>query len=521
MAKATTKPFKPRRWLKRLTLAGVAMLALLLGLRVVWGHVVQTRLDQAVAEIQAEGEPILFEDMQGKSLDSRENGAWYLRSALSAWPTVQGYDVLDDHWYSPGSTGQHEVYHDPVTDNAAYLRQCESAMELIREADAIEDAEWNVRLSRPVYYVTIPALTEMRQLARLMADAAHRAIAVGDIDLALDVMLHLPTLADHVSSRPLSMIESLVSLSILAINRDLIETALPKIDAELLRDGPARRKAERLIEKLSDDLLRDIYIRGMVGERYAAFDLFQYLIDQPAAAQANGYTISGNDDPIDIVIRTPGLRQAYRPALKNEQHLMVQSHTTMIEAMRSGKSFYTLIEIYERTIEPVFDNSLLYPVSQMVWVPHVINTRTYHRVQATLRMAAAAVAIKLYEADHGERPDRLDQLVPDYLVALPADPFDPGGGPIRYAPAGVVPELNDADALSDAQRAQLELRPYVLLYSIDQDKADNGGLLRMNAEGDLDEDRYFSEDEEQSDIWFLLEAKPEARFDDLSFQGGF
>jgi hypothetical protein len=44
--------------------------------------------------------------------------------------------------------------------------------------------------------------------------------------------------------------------------------------------------------------------------------------------------------------------------------------------------------------------------------------------------ADAGIAAELYRRDHGEFPAKLEELVPDYLPALPLDPF--GGQPLRF-----------------------------------------------------------------------------------------
>lgn len=50
--------------------------------------------------------------------------------------------------------------------------------------------------------------------------------------------------------------------------------------------------------------------------------------------------------------------------------------------------------------------------------------------QARVRTRLLFVALRLYEAEHGQLPASLDALVPQYLPAVPADPFD--GAPFRY-----------------------------------------------------------------------------------------
>ena len=65
--------------------------------------------------------------------------------------------------------------------------------------------------------------------------------------------------------------------------------------------------------------------------------------------------------------------------------------------------------------------------------------------------ADAAIAVELYRRAEGKLPQRLDDLVPDFLPQVPADPFD--GQPLRY----VVREEE------------------YLVYSVGTDRVDNGG----------------------------------------------
>jgi len=52
------------------------------------------------------------------------------------------------------------------------------------------------------------------------------------------------------------------------------------------------------------------------------------------------------------------------------------------------------------------------------------------RRDASLRGMALFLAVRAYETEHGEPPDTLEALVPDYLPRVPEDPFD--GKPLRY-----------------------------------------------------------------------------------------
>jgi hypothetical protein len=75
----------------------------------------------------------------------------------------------------------------------------------------------------------------------------------------------------------------------------------------------------------------------------------------------------------------------------------------------------------------------------------------FHRAKAELRCAAVALAAERFRLAKGHWPERLEDLVPDYLPAVPADPFD--GRPLRLR------RMDDG----------------ILVYSVGADGEDNGG----------------------------------------------
>jgi hypothetical protein len=78
--------------------------------------------------------------------------------------------------------------------------------------------------------------------------------------------------------------------------------------------------------------------------------------------------------------------------------------------------------------------------------------RTNMRAATNSRLAATALAIRMYQLDHaGQHPSTLDALVPQYLPAVPGDPFNGEASPLRY--------------IADAQE------PYI--YSVGEDGKDD------------------------------------------------
>ncbi len=79
------------------------------------------------------------------------------------------------------------------------------------------------------------------------------------------------------------------------------------------------------------------------------------------------------------------------------------------------------------------------------------------RREVVFRLLQTDLALRLYHRDHGSWPQKLDQLVPDYLPTMPIDPYT--SRPFIYRPA------------SDD----------FLLYSVGKDGIDNGGRFASAA----------------------------------------
>jgi hypothetical protein len=79
------------------------------------------------------------------------------------------------------------------------------------------------------------------------------------------------------------------------------------------------------------------------------------------------------------------------------------------------------------------------------------------------RLAQLAVAAEAYRTKTGTLPERSDDLTPEYVVRIPADPFD--GQPLRFKREGKD----------------------LIFYSVGEDGVDNGGVVRSgNAnQGDI------------------------------------
>ncbi len=62
----------------------------------------------------------------------------------------------------------------------------------------------------------------------------------------------------------------------------------------------------------------------------------------------------------------------------------------------------------------------------------MLATTARNRREAATRLLIVETALRAHQLERGAPPERLEQLIPEFLSELPVDPFDVGGRPFRY-----------------------------------------------------------------------------------------
>ncbi len=118
-----------------------------------------------------------------------------------------------------------------------------------------------------------------------------------------------------------------------------------------------------------------------------------------------------------------------------------------IEAWRKGLSTTRSASWLPREFRP---NALGLALFEYISADYESVMKTRCHLAVSHAVTQAMLGLKAYKTQHGCLPQTLDDLVPEYLKAVPIDAFD--GKPIRYDPAKRI------------------------LYSVGKDGADDGGL---------------------------------------------
>jgi len=210
---------------------------------------------------------------------------------------------------------------------------------------------------------------------------------------------------------------------------------------------------------------------GLVSTGMAC-DQFRHLLDESSLSQATLASLmaclksSSTDGAMALAIRSEYQRQSEEIDEVASGMTAANSRSVSHRPCRSGYAFHPnrtrtiLSDYYRRLLESVDRSyadrkwpnamSVLDPFARparMVLRPNSVGRillaldvgprwweATFRRkcvIQCSLSGLRLVVACRSYETKHGDKPDALTALVPEFLEEVPRDPFD--GKPFRYA----------------------------------------------------------------------------------------
>ena len=447
---ADIRPAPPRYWWLKRGVAAVALLILsLIALRLIAGWSADRRLGKIEANLRAAGRPVVPDDLNTAPPPDAQNAAIYLKRAAGAVTLTKAQEAAADRLGSPAFTpADLAQLRAAVAANAAALSDARAARDL-------PEADWAIHFRRPLLNVLLPNLNPQRELANLLRDAIVVQTADGHSAAAVGTLLDLSRAGDA-QLKGASLVANLVGLGMSAVAVRQLEVRLPDLvfEGETGPDPAPRAEAEALIRALLADRAPAGMAVAMDAERVSLFDLMdEYgtgwtlrpFFRSAAAAKAGWYESVHRAAQAGTLKAAKGLR--YPWASRDD----LKGFTAVLD-MDSEKS----LTVVARNL-------------------------------AARRLAAAAVAVRLYRVDHdGKLPPTLADLVPAYLPAVPADPMRPDGGPIGYAPTYAPPGGGP---------------PSPRVYSVGRDGVDDGGAGGVS-------NRWKNRPPPNTDEPFLLEPPP-------------
>jgi hypothetical protein len=396
----------------------LALLVLTLSVRLIWGWQAGRMLRAQLDQIRQRGEPVAVEDVRFVSVPDGEN-AWYVqvRASQALVPGVdsprnsnddfRGYPPYPDFWIKRAEASE---------------RSHGRAFALARQARQLSRVQFRDRLTSPLSNMMLPYLNNARQLANTLADGANYAEFRGDDGEVIERLMDVLHLARSLRQDDF-VVSQLVAIGIDALALEAAQISAPRLR---LQSGVSTRPATHAqVRQLIDQILDERVVWEQITaslrmERLATIDFFH--------TRADGAWMIGPLAGMDMVRANRNLDIALQAsALRDKPSAFAVLARTRWEENSVPMSFIGNMSGGERTV-PRYSRWFL------GW--NVGPTRyfeTNFRSIGERRATAVSLAAQLYRADHGGRwPERLEELVPTYLPAVPVDPFHDDGRPLGY-----------------------------------------------------------------------------------------
>jgi hypothetical protein len=314
-----------------------------------------------------------------------------------------------------------------------YVRDNAKALESLHAPATVAESRYPLDFSAVPGGVLMPHLSGVGDSCRLLCLEAIVRAEDQDADgtaKAVETIVHV---AQSLEKEP-----TVVSCLVRMVNANAGVVALERaLNRVRFTEGQLARLQEAFQDLRPDEGLR----RGLAGNRCMLLPVFEkpQILDRqvfdslPPVPLLEAYSalgLSAREGIIFLDYMDECLRIAQLPAF--EQPAAIEAAET---GLRHRKGIL---------------------LRQARYMPELIRRVTQEGVWSGL--AVTALAVERYRLARGGLPQALDQLVPDYLAAVPQDPFD--GTPLRY------------------QRTDRGF----LVYSVGEDGKDDGGKER-GAEG--------------------------------------
>lgn len=410
-------------WLKRMVIAAVLFASVFVAVRVIVGRRVDRMARERFDAYRARGERLLLADYRHAPPPEGTNAADFL---------TQASIVLSNAAQSPayafdGTTYPIRAFGLPAA--LAALERDTAALALVRKARASPEIDWRLKYDQTAISMLLPHLSAQRMLAHRLADAAICAHTIGDDAAAVDYLRDLVFIGRAADAQPF-VVSHLVAVAIDALAASTVQSCVPTLAIE----GPAavRPATREQVRGLLTDLLDDQFLQAGLAEavrkeRTFAWDTCEAITDGRLDLGALARTTTG-------IAPVPGVRPLQRivlvtlsPIVKRDAIEFLDYDTAVAAA--AAKADYpsasaALPAPPGAMPSPSRSSS---PLRAVMTVSFNRIFLTHYREVSARRVAAIAVAARLYQADHGRAPATIAEMIPEQLPEAPLDPLAGGG----------------------------------------------------------------------------------------------
>jgi hypothetical protein len=394
-----------------------------------------------VARIHAAGEPITVTDMhayhRAKPGTNDTTHLW-----LAAADSLDEQQFFTDAQPLPivGDGAADSLAAADLAAAEALLAKYDATVQLtLTAAQAEGECRFPVQYERG-FSALLPNAQKMRTLARLLKLRGRVAAAKGETDKAVESVEALFGTSRSMSHQ-LLLIEHLVRLATATVALREVEALVS--EAELTDVQLARLQGH--IEALQFD---SGLSESLLGERAMGYHTFHHMeqmsLDGQVAAQPPNPGEGSLSRPGDCALYLGFLREMIAASREPFPVAIDQAHRSE-QRLQQMAGTRNPLERYNAMV-----TLLILPAT----------TKSFEATGRNLALRDAtlcALAAQRHRLKHGQLPAKLADLVPEFLPAVPTDPFD--GQPLRML-----------------DRVSADKGDALLFYSVGKDRKDDGGV---------------------------------------------
>jgi hypothetical protein len=394
-------PIHPLSWRSWHFRGFAALFLAVFVVRVLWGHHARAARRSEMDGIRHAGDPASVADVVIERVPESQN-AWEVQ--------VQAAQATRTNVSSPRASNDEFRGYPPFPD--AWMKRASDsekahgqAFALARQARQLTRVQLRDRVTSPLAANFIGSYGPIRNLGNTVSDGALFKHVGGDDDEALERVMDVLHVARSPYTDPFP-ISQLVGRGIDALALNTTQAMAPG----LRLNAPATRRR----------------VVGLVA---------QLLDEEPCWRGLDASLRMARLETTDLVEwRSRGV-WFIRPAADLEIARNVREFDAVIEAGRQ-RSYPRTMAVYPKSnleFDPVSGDVPQYSRwfhNELAYVSRYLSTQ--YRTIAERRVTAVSLAAQLYRADHGRWPEKLDELAPAYLPAVPADPYHEDGRPLGY-----------------------------------------------------------------------------------------
>jgi hypothetical protein len=401
--------------------------AIVAAMATVW--IIDIQIQQRLLEIRAEARALAL-SVAPPTLPDAENAALVYAEAFEA---MEMPGPADDAWLTKwyGRADRAALSDDDLQDAAldSFLQSKASALALLREAASVIDCSFDHRYCQKTYDMMVPEFDDLRHAAEYLYLSARWNIAHDKSAAAMEDINAMLGMVDHVASEPLTLHASLAA----RIDR----CALLALQALLGTFGSTPDELAAIHLRPTPDFRKTLQ-RSLRSEE--AFTLGA-ACEIGLGADFNALWYGGCGEPLYDL---PACEQVYRLFVLEGDLAASRRYWRECDAALREQSTGSRGAAGDRLAQ--WRNGLL---TRLLGPAVTAFAHSCTVADARRRVARTALAAAKFQAEERELPESLDELVPDFLLAVPFDPFD--GKPLRMkrTARGIVVYSIGPDGIDD------------------------------------------------------------------------